>query len=136
VPLLRLPGCAFTAPGEPQPSRWLAELNALSTANDLGDPRIMNLRADEGQVDGELCQLANPNYRARYGGCLAQAGIMGGIIQQTRPTEGLIVSLIGVCMKVGAASFPIFFAIALLFPPQLARRSATQGFDGRDQSLH
>jgi hypothetical protein len=31
--------------------------------------------------------------------------------------EGLTVTFIGVCMKVGVASFPIFFAIALLFPP-------------------
>jgi hypothetical protein len=45
-------------------------------------------------------------------------------------------SLIRVCMKAGAADIPIFFVIALLFSPQLARRSTTQGFDGRGQSVH
>jgi hypothetical protein len=56
------------------------ELNALYTANDLGDSRIMDLRTDEKQVVGELCQLTNLNYRARH---LAQVGVRGGIIQQT-----------------------------------------------------
>jgi hypothetical protein len=95
------------------------ELNALYTANDPGDPRIINLRTDEEQVIGELCQSTNLNYRARHGGCLTQVGVRGRMIQRTRLTEGLTVSLIGVCMKVGAAGFLILFVIALLFPSNL-----------------
>jgi hypothetical protein len=59
-----------------------------------------------------------------------------GTASKKRDTEGLTMSLIRLCMKAGAADFPIFFVIALLFSPQLARRSTTQGFDGRGQSVH
>ena len=95
------------------------ELNTLYTANDLGDPRTISLRTDEEQVIGELCQPTNLNYPARHGGCLTQVGVRGGMIQRTRLTVGLTMSLIGVCMKVGAAGFPMLFVIALLFPPNL-----------------
>ena len=99
-------------------------LNTLFTANDLGHPRIMGLRTGEERVVGELCQLLG--HRVGHRGCLAQAGVRGGIIQQTRLTKGLTVSLIGVCMKVGAAGFPILFVIALLFPPTCSPFSNTR----------
>jgi hypothetical protein len=95
------------------------ELNTLYTANNLGDPRIMSLRTDEEQVIGELCQPTNLHYRARHEGCLTRVGVRGGMIQRMRLTEGLTVALVGVCMKVGAAGFPILLVIALLFPPNL-----------------
>ena len=107
------------------------ELNTLCTANDLGDPRITSLRTDEERVIRELCQLTNLNYRARHEGYLAQVGVRCGTIQQTRLAEGPTTSHEG-----WRGGFSFFFAIAFLFSPQLARRSATQGFDGRGQSVY
>jgi hypothetical protein len=95
------------------PSHTRTELNTLYTANDLGDSRIMSLRTDEEQA--VACQLANLNYRMMHGGCLAQAGVIGGIIQQMRLAEGLTASPIVVCMKVGAAVFSDTFCDR--FPP-------------------
>jgi hypothetical protein len=117
-------------------SHTITESNTPYTANDLGDPRIMSLRIDGDCVVGELCQLASLGHRVGHGESLAQADVRGRIIQQTRLTKGLTVLLIRVCMKLGAAGFPIFFVIVLQFPPQLARRSATQGFDGCGQPVH
>ena len=108
-------------------------LNTLFTANDLGDPRIMGLRTGEERVVGELCQLLG--HRVGHRGCLAQAGVRGGIIQQTRLTKGLTVSLIGVCMKVGGARFSDNYCDRSSIFPQLARRSATQVFDEPGQFL-
>jgi hypothetical protein len=101
------------------------ELNTLYTANDLRGPRITSLRTDEKQAVGELCQLTNFNYRARHGGCLAQVGVGGGVIQQTRLTEGLTVPFIGVCMKVGAAGFSDIFYRSYI-PPTCSTFSNTR----------
>jgi hypothetical protein len=51
-------GCARTPSAS---SHTRTELDTPYTASNLGDLRIMNLRTNEEQVVGELCQLANLN---------------------------------------------------------------------------
>jgi hypothetical protein len=114
-------------------SHTRTESNTLYAANDLGVPRIMSLRTDEEQVVGELCQLTNLNHRMRHGGCLAQVGIRGGAHATNATRRG---SDRVACWGLHEGwPADLFFAIALLFSPQLARRSATQRFDGRGQFL-